>query len=59
MSLDVDGFTDEINGRDVVIHVDQNHRLLKLVNLLLKVAILTKTAAKALNQRCHAGHHKV
>lgn len=26
-----------------------------LVNLLLKVAILTKTAAKALNQHCHAG----
>jgi len=27
-----------------------------LVNLLLKVAILTKTAAKALNQYCHSGH---
>ena len=27
-----------------------------LVNLLLKVAILTTTAAKALNQHCHAGH---
>lgn len=34
MSLDVDGFTDEINGCDVVIHVDKDHRLLKLARKL-------------------------
>ena len=34
MSLDVNGFTDEINGGDVVIHIDGKHRLLKLARKL-------------------------
>ena len=34
MSLDVNGFTDKINGSDVVLHVDQDHRLLKLARQL-------------------------
>lgn len=34
MSLDVAGFADEINGCGVVIHVDKDHRLLKLAQKL-------------------------
>jgi IS5 family transposase len=34
MSLDVDGFTNEIEGREVVIRVDSNHKLLKLARQL-------------------------
>lgn len=34
MSLDVNGFTDEINGGDVIIHVDHDHRLLMLARKL-------------------------
>lgn len=34
MSLDVDGFTNAIEGGDVIIGVDQNHRLLKLARQL-------------------------
>ena len=34
MSLDVDGFTNEIEGREVVIRVDSNHKLLKLARPL-------------------------
>ena len=34
MSLDVDGFTNEVNGCEVVIKIDSNHRLLKLARNL-------------------------
>ncbi len=34
MSLDVDGFTNEIEGGEVTIHVDTNHKLLKLARQL-------------------------
>jgi len=34
MSLDVDGFTNVINGGDVIIKIDFNHRLLKLARNL-------------------------
>lgn len=34
MSLDVDGFTNEIDGGNVIIRVDKNHRLLKLARQL-------------------------
>ena len=34
MSLDVDGFTNEIYGGEVVIQVDSNHKLLKLARQL-------------------------
>lgn len=34
MSLDVDGFTNEIEGGDVLITVDSNHKLLKLARQL-------------------------
>ena len=34
MSLDVDGFTNEVNGGEVVIKIDTSHRLLKLAQNL-------------------------
>ena len=34
MSLDVDGFTNEVNGSEVIIKIDSNHRLLKLARNL-------------------------
>lgn len=34
MSLDVDGFTSRLDGGEVVIKVDTNHRLLKLARQL-------------------------
>lgn len=34
MSLDVDGFTNDVEGSDVIITVDSNHRLLKLARQL-------------------------
>ena len=34
MSLDVDGFTNDLEGGDVLIAIDSNHRLLKLARLL-------------------------
>ena len=34
MSLDVDGFTHEIEGRDVIVSIHRDHRLLKLARNL-------------------------
>ena len=34
MSLDVEGFTNELDGGDVIIKVDDNHKLLKLARQL-------------------------
>ncbi len=34
MSLDVNGFTNDMNGGEVVIKIDSNHRLLKLARQL-------------------------
>ena len=50
MSLDVNGFTDEINGGDVIIHVDHDHRLLMLARKLPWDEML-KTILPDLNER--------
>lgn len=34
MSLDVNGFTNDMNGGEIVIKIDSNHRLLKLARQL-------------------------
>lgn len=35
MSLDVDGFTNEIEGSEVIVKVDSNHKLLQLARTCL------------------------